>query len=115
MSGPFSGLAIPASGMHVYKTWIDALSDNVANVNTVTSTNEAAFQELLGTELARFRSQFELDGVEPKGGITGWSQSEIITSIGHRRKHNGVGDTSPLRGDIDGLIQDPCLYSVKFC
>jgi flagellar basal-body rod protein FlgC len=31
--------------MHVYKTWIDALSDNVANVNTVTRTNEAAFQE----------------------------------------------------------------------
>ena len=45
MSGPFGSLSVPASGMSTYKTWIDALSDNVANVNTVRSTSEAAFQE----------------------------------------------------------------------
>jgi flagellar basal-body rod protein FlgC len=45
MSGPFSSLAVPASGMTAYKTWIDALSDNVANADTVRSTSEAAFQE----------------------------------------------------------------------
>ena len=31
--------------MTTFKTWIDALSDNVANINTVKRTNEAAFQE----------------------------------------------------------------------
>jgi flagellar basal-body rod protein FlgC len=45
MSGPFSSLAIPASGMTTFKTWIDALADNVSNVNTVRKTSEAAFQE----------------------------------------------------------------------
>lgn len=45
MSGPFSALAIPASGMTTYRAWLDALSDNVANVNTVRSTDEPAFQE----------------------------------------------------------------------
>jgi len=44
MSGPFSSLSVPASGISTMKTWIDAISDNVANVNTVHRTSEAAFQ-----------------------------------------------------------------------
>jgi flagellar basal-body rod protein FlgC len=44
MSGPFSSLAVPASGISVMKTWIDAISDNVANMNTVRPTSEPAFQ-----------------------------------------------------------------------
>lgn len=44
MSGPFSSLSVPASGISVMKTWIDAIADNVANVNTVHRTSEAAFQ-----------------------------------------------------------------------
>ena len=45
MSGPFSSLGAPASGMRVYQTWIDALSDNIANVNTINPAGEPAFQE----------------------------------------------------------------------
>jgi flagellar basal-body rod protein FlgC len=45
VSGPFAGLGVSASGMTTYRTWIDALSDNVANADTVRSTSEAAFQE----------------------------------------------------------------------
>jgi flagellar basal-body rod protein FlgC len=45
MSGPFDQLAIPASGMTTYKTWIDAISDNIANINVARPMNEAAFQE----------------------------------------------------------------------
>ncbi len=45
MSGPFSSLGAPASGMRVYQTWIDAVSDNIANVNTVNPTDQDAFQE----------------------------------------------------------------------
>jgi flagellar basal-body rod protein FlgC len=45
MSGPFDELAIPASGMTTYKTWIDAISDNIANMNTARPTSEPAFQE----------------------------------------------------------------------
>ena len=40
----FEGLRITGSGMQVHKTWLDAISDNVANVNTVRSTSEPAFQ-----------------------------------------------------------------------
>jgi flagellar basal-body rod protein FlgC len=45
MGDMFSGLRISGSGMSTAKTWIDALSDNVANVNTIRSTSEAAYQE----------------------------------------------------------------------
>jgi flagellar basal-body rod protein FlgC len=45
MSGPFDQLAIPASGMSTYQTWLNAISDNIANVNTVRRSDEGAFQE----------------------------------------------------------------------
>jgi flagellar basal-body rod protein FlgC len=45
MSGPFDQLAIPASGMTTYKTWIDAISDNIANINVARPMTEGAFQE----------------------------------------------------------------------
>lgn len=45
MSGPFHSLSISGSGMDVYQIWLDAISDNVANINNVTSTDQPAFQE----------------------------------------------------------------------
>ena len=40
----FNSIGIAQSGIGTYKAWIDAISDNVANVNTVRSTSEPAFQ-----------------------------------------------------------------------
>jgi flagellar basal-body rod protein FlgC len=40
----FDALNIIGSSMHVHQTWMDAISDNIANVNTVRPTSEAAFQ-----------------------------------------------------------------------
>jgi flagellar basal-body rod protein FlgC len=40
----FDALNVSGTGMHVHQTWMDALSDNIANVNTVRRTDEAAFQ-----------------------------------------------------------------------
>lgn len=45
MSEVFSSLSVARSGMGTYKLWLDAVADNVANVNNATSTTEAAFQE----------------------------------------------------------------------
>ena len=45
MSGPFSSLSVSGSGMDVYQIWLDAIADNVANINNVTATDEPAFQE----------------------------------------------------------------------
>jgi flagellar basal-body rod protein FlgC len=45
MSQVFSILSVAQSGMGAYQLWIDAIADNVANIDNVTSTDEAAFQE----------------------------------------------------------------------
>lgn len=44
MSAIFSALESSRNGLGVYKTWLDAIADNVANVNTIRSTEEDAFQ-----------------------------------------------------------------------
>ncbi|GAB6899876.1 flagellar basal body rod protein FlgC [Kineosporia succinea] len=40
----FDSLDISGSGMYVHQNWMDAVSDNIANVNTVRPSNEDAFQ-----------------------------------------------------------------------
>lgn len=45
MSEVFSALSVSGSGMGAYKLWIDAVADNVANIDNVTSTDQSAFQE----------------------------------------------------------------------
>ena len=40
----FNALHISGSGLTVMRTWMDAVSDNIANINTARTTDEAAFQ-----------------------------------------------------------------------
>ncbi len=42
--GAFAMLGIAGSGMTMHQTWLDSLSDNIANINTVRRTSESAFQ-----------------------------------------------------------------------
>ena len=43
--GTFDAIGIAGSGMTVYRTWLDAISDNLANVSTVRSTDQDAFPQ----------------------------------------------------------------------
>ncbi|KGM10237.1 flagellar basal body rod protein FlgC [Cellulomonas bogoriensis] len=40
----FGAIGVAGTGMTVYRKWLDAVSDNLANMNTVRPTDEAAFQ-----------------------------------------------------------------------
>ena len=40
----FGAIGVAGTGLTVYRKWIDAISDNLANVNTVRRTSEDAFQ-----------------------------------------------------------------------
>src|SRR3546814_2327364 len=40
----FPVLSTMANGISVFRTWMDAIGDNLANLNSVRSTDEAAFQ-----------------------------------------------------------------------
>ena len=41
----FDTLGIAGSSLFVHRKWMDAVSDNIANINTASSTGEDAFQE----------------------------------------------------------------------
>jgi flagellar basal-body rod protein FlgC len=43
--GVFDTLGISASGLLAHRKWLDAVSDNISNINTTSRTDEAAFQE----------------------------------------------------------------------
>ena len=44
-SNVFGTLGVATSGMGVYKTWLNAVADNVANMNNVSRTSDPAFRE----------------------------------------------------------------------
>ena len=41
----FDSIDISGSGLSVHRRWMDAVSDNISNINTVTSTDGEAFRE----------------------------------------------------------------------
>jgi flagellar basal-body rod protein FlgC len=40
----FNAIGVAGTGVTVYRKWLDAVSDNIANVNNVSRTSENAFQ-----------------------------------------------------------------------
>ncbi len=40
----FGAIGVAGTGMTVYRKWLDAISDNMSNLNTVRRTDEDAFQ-----------------------------------------------------------------------
>ena len=92
----FGSLQVSASGMDVYQTWIDAISDNVANVNTIRSTDEAAFQEkLVVAESTGGGGNTIGDGARVSGIRLGDEEGRLIYDPNH-----------PL-ADEDGMVRAP--------
>jgi len=40
----FNAIGVAASGVTVYRKWLDAVSDNIANIDNVSRTSDKAFQ-----------------------------------------------------------------------
>ncbi|WP_344862832.1 flagellar basal body rod protein FlgC [Planomonospora alba] len=43
--GPFRAIGIASTGVTVYRKWLDAVSDNISNLNNATTTAGEAFRE----------------------------------------------------------------------
>jgi flagellar basal-body rod protein FlgC len=90
----FEALGISASGMQVHKTWMDAISDNVANVNTVRRTSEQAFR-------TRYVIAQAVENGETGGGVV----------VGGIALSDGAGklvyDPSHPLADSQGLVRLP--------
>ena len=112
--GIFGALGTSASGLHVYRTWLDAISDNIANVNTARSTADNAFQARYVVATARAG----MNGVDVGGVALGSAQGRVQYEPGNPladaflwiktpgqsdgQCHRGTtGPVDPVRGIVD--------------
>ena len=94
MSGLFGALGIAGTGLTVYRKWLDAVSDNLANMSTVRSTNEAAYQARY--VIAEAVDYGQGDGGVQVGGIAlGNAEGRLVYEPNH-----------PL-ADEDGYVRYP--------
>jgi flagellar basal-body rod protein FlgC len=95
MSGIFGAIGIAGTGLTVYRKWLDAVSDNIANINNVTSTSQDAFQaRYIVAQAADYGSGTE--GAEVGGAVlSGKTDGRIVYEPDH-----------PL-ADEDGNVRYP--------
>lgn len=88
--GLFDAIGIAGTGLTVHRKWLDALSDNIANADDVTSTSQGAFQE-------RYVVAQEMSGggVQVAGVELGSAQGRMVQ------------DPSNPLADADGYVRQP--------
>ncbi len=95
MSQVFSTLGVAQSGMGAYKLWIDAVADNVANIDNVTSTDQRAFQE-------RF---VLVQAVEDESGA---GAGVVVTGAAFGDPNGRVAyDPNHPLADVNGMVRRP--------
>ena len=90
----FEALNICGSAMTVHQTWLDAISDNIANVNTVRPTSQAAFQ-------ARY-----VVAAAMENGSTGAGVAQVGVTLGDADGRVVYSPDNPL-ADAKGYVRLP--------
>jgi flagellar basal-body rod protein FlgC len=90
----FDTLGISASGLMVNRKWMDAVSDNISNINTVNPTNQDAFRE-------RFINAQAVDYGSGTGGVR-----VATTEFGSGEGRMVYEPDHPL-ADADGYVKYP--------
>lgn len=93
--GLFGVFQTSQSALTTYRTWLDAISDNIANVNTVRPMSEAAFQ-------ARTVVQAEVQGSDETGGGVRVAQVALGSAEGIV-----VNDPGNPLADANGNVRRP--------
>jgi flagellar basal-body rod protein FlgC len=93
----FDAMDAAGSGLTTYRTWLDAIADNVANVNTVRPANEDAFQ----AEYVQAQSKGPEGNRSVGGGVR---VSNIVKGSAEGRMEYSPND--PL-ADQNGYIRVP--------
>ncbi len=95
----FPTFSTASSGLGVFRTWMDTVSDNMANLNTVRPTSEAAFQARFVVASAIGASQ-----QATTGGAAGARVSGIALGDANGRL---ISDPTNPMADADGLVRAP--------
>jgi len=69
----FDAIGIAGSGMTAHRVWLDALSDNLANMNTAVSGDDTAFQQRFVAVQADAAG-----GVEPPSVVWGDDEGRLV-------------------------------------
>lgn len=92
----FGAMSTAHSGLQVYRTWLDATSDNLANLNTIRPTDQPAYQ-------ARYVVAEPVgggtDGLGAGARVAGISYGDPDGRLSHQPGH-------PL-ADEDGMVRTP--------
>jgi len=96
MTGPFHSLSISGSGMDVAQVWLDAIADNVANINNVSATDAPAFQERIIVAQAREHNG-RPQGVDVKRLEFGTPFGEVVYEPNH------------VLADEEGFVRIPAV------
>jgi flagellar basal-body rod protein FlgC len=90
----FDVLRISGSGLYANRKWMDAVSDNLANINTATATDKSAFQQrMVVVEAADYGSGE--GGVRVAGTQFGSAEGRVVNE-----------PDNPL-ADADGNVRYP--------
>ena len=81
--GTFAAIGIAGSGLDVYRKWLDAVSDNLANVNTVRSSDEAAFQARYVIAQENDNMGGDSGGVHVAGAAYGSAEGRLVYEPDH--------------------------------
>lgn len=89
----FGAMGVSGTALTLHRKWLDAISDNIANANTVRSTDESAFQARYVVASAQQSGM----GVHVAGTEWGDAEGELV----HEPNH-------PLADD-DGYVRYPSI------
>jgi flagellar basal-body rod protein FlgC len=95
----FSTLSTASSGLSVFRTWMDAVSDNLANLDTVRPGNEQAFQERFLVVQSTGSSDAAVTGAPAGAAVAGIVLGDPAGRLVHEPGH-------PL-ADADGMVRYP--------
>jgi flagellar basal-body rod protein FlgC len=86
--GAFDVLRIAGSSLGVHQTWLDALANNIANVNTVVRTSDTAFQAQTPIVQAMAGGGVQVAGMaytDPQGRVVSNPDSPLADAEGNVR------------------------------
>jgi flagellar basal-body rod protein FlgC len=87
----FNAIGVAATGVTVHRKWLDAISDNIANMDNVSRTSEAAFQ----AKYVMAREAQDGNGTQVAGIALGSAEGNLVYEPTH-----------PL-ADTDGYVRYP--------
>jgi len=95
MSQIFGTLSVATSGMGVYKTWLNAVADNIANMDNVTTTTSPAFQE----RFVSVAAAVDANGMPAGARVAGAAFGDPNGRVSYEPNH-------PL-ADANGMVRRP--------